>query len=44
MWGLASVTQYLVLMTTFLYWTLRATQRLHQLCRYIASTRERSSR
>ena len=34
--GLLSVVHYLVLMTTFLHWSLAATQELHQLCRYIA--------
>ena len=33
---LLSVAHYVVLMTTFLHWSLVATQELHQLCRYIA--------
>ena len=34
--GLLNVVQYVVLMTTFLHWSLLATQELHRFCRYIA--------
>lgn len=34
---LLSVAQYVVLMTTFLHWSLVATQELHQFCLYIAN-------
>ena len=33
--GLLNVVQYVVLMTTFLHWSLAAARELHQLCRYI---------
>ena len=38
--ALLSVARYLLLMTTFLHWSLTAANKLHQLCQHIARSAE----